>query len=110
MSKKDPINPKDVVNELRGKSTYFEKPNDRTGEQTNERANGIASEAVNKKSERATKRMSFEGYVDHEATIKEIQHLYYKQTGKDLPSSRVIREALDEYLPKLLEALSGQND
>lgn len=107
MSKKTPVSPDDVFNELRGKSTYFEEPNGRTTEEPTERANGIAGEAATPGHERVTKRMSYEGDVEHERLIKEIQHLYYTKTGKNLSSSRVIREALDEYLPKLLEALGG---
>lgn len=107
--KKEPVNPDVIMNELKGRSSYFtEQPNTRTNEQPNTLESDILQQANDKPSEKATKRMSFEGFVEHEQTIREIQHLYYKRTGKQLSTSAIIREGLSQYLPKLLEALGGK--
>jgi hypothetical protein len=54
---------------------------------------------------RQTERYSFEIYTDQKGSIEEVQYLYKKKTGKKLSASRVIREALEEYLTRALEAL-----
>jgi hypothetical protein len=54
---------------------------------------------------RATERYSFEIYTDQKGSIEEVQYLYKKKTGKKLSASRIIREALEEYLIKALETL-----
>lgn len=51
---------------------------------------------------RPTERYSFEIYVDQKDQVRDLQYLYQKATGKRLPSSRIIREALDAYLKKAL--------
>ena len=52
---------------------------------------------------RATERYSFEIYSDQKGSIEELQYLYKKRTGKKLSASRIIREALEEYLTKALQ-------
>ena len=52
---------------------------------------------------RATERYSFEIYKDQKGSIEELQYLYRKRTGKKLSASRIIREALEEYLTKALQ-------
>jgi hypothetical protein len=54
---------------------------------------------------RPTERYSFEIFTDQKAKVEELQYQYKKKTGKRLSSSRIIREALEEYLTKALEAL-----
>ena len=55
-------------------------------------------EGVNEPEQRRTERYSFEIYVDQLGKIEDLQYRYKKRTGKKLSSSRIIREALDEYL------------
>lgn len=54
---------------------------------------------------RTTSRYSFEIYDDQKQTLEEVSYLYKKKTGKKLSSSRIIRDALDEFLDALLEKL-----
>ncbi len=53
---------------------------------------------------RETERYSFEIYTDQKGSIEELRFLYNKRTGKKLSASRIIREALEEYLTKTLSA------
>src|SRR5216683_3269017 len=57
---------------------------------------------------RATERYSFEIYTDQKGSIEELQYLYKKRTGKKLSASRIIREALEEYLTKALQVFKEQ--
>lgn len=52
---------------------------------------------------RKTERFSFEIYTDQKGSIEELRYLYNKRTGKKLSVSRIIREALEEYLHKTLK-------
>ncbi len=52
---------------------------------------------------RATERYSFEIYTDQKGSIDELQYLYKKRTGKKLSASRIIREALEEYVDRTLQ-------
>ncbi len=52
---------------------------------------------------RATERYSFEIYTDQKGSIDELQYLYRKRTGKKLSASRIIREALEEYVDRTLQ-------
>lgn len=52
---------------------------------------------------RSTERYSFEIYTDQKDKILEVAYRYQKRTGKRLPKSRIIREALDQYLNQILE-------
>jgi len=54
---------------------------------------------------RKAKRFSFEIYIDQIQTIEDIQKLYFQKTGRKLSSSRLLREALDEYAKKAMELL-----
>ena len=54
---------------------------------------------------RATERYSFEIYSDLIGKIEDIQYQYKKKTGKKLSASRIIREALEEYLQQAEKAL-----
>jgi len=54
---------------------------------------------------RETERYSFEIYTDQKPRIDELQYLYKKRTAKKLSSSRIIREALEEYLTKTIRVL-----
>ncbi len=58
---------------------------------------------------RPTERYSFEIYTDQKGSIEEVQYLYKKKTGKKLSVSRIIREALEEYLSRALEVLRQEN-
>lgn len=57
---------------------------------------------------RATERYSFEIYTDQKGSIEELQYLYKKRTGKKLSASRIIREALEEYVTKALQIFKEQ--
>jgi hypothetical protein len=80
------------------------EPNGRTVEPNGrtERSSIILELAgeVKEVEQRRTERYSFEIYVDQIGTIEDLQYKYKKKTGKRLSSSRIIREALDEYLKK----------
>lgn len=52
---------------------------------------------------RATERYSFEIYTDQKGSIDELQYLYKKRTGKKLSASRIIREALEDYLDRTVQ-------
>ncbi len=54
--------------------------------------------------ERVTVRDSFEVYTDQLDTIEELRKRYKAKTGRPLPKSRIVREALDRYLAMALEA------
>ncbi len=77
-------------------------PNERTVGTTllNEIAEGASDDA------RPTERYSFEIYSDLKPKIEELQYLFKKRTGKKLSSSRLIREAIEEYLPKAMGLLN----
>jgi len=57
---------------------------------------------------RGTERYSFEIYTDQKGSIEELQYLYKKRTSKKLSASRIIREALEEYLAKALQVFKEQ--
>src|SRR5690242_12489362 len=86
--------------------------NDRSNERTSKpNAQTARSSVLNELEEgvqedkRATERYSFEIYSDLIAKIEDIQYQYKKKTGKKLSASRIIREALEEYLQKAEKAL-----
>ncbi len=58
---------------------------------------------------RQTERYSFEIYTDLKPKIEELQYLFKKRTGKKVSSSRLIQEALEEYLPKAMRLLSERS-
>ncbi len=77
-------------------------PNDRTVSSTllNEISEGAPDDT------RPTERYSFEIYTDLKPKIEELQYLFKKRTGKKLSSSRLIREAIEEYLPRAMGLLN----
>jgi hypothetical protein len=91
-------------NEAHRNTVYSSGPNERTDEPNGQSERlSIISElagAVKEVEQRRTERYSFEIYVDQIGTIEDLQYRYKKKTGKRLSSSRIIREALDEYLKK----------
>lgn len=62
-------------------------------------------EGAPEETKRPTERYSFEIYTDQKESIEEVQYLYKKKTGKKLSASRIIREALEEYLTRARAAL-----
>ncbi|HUD44393.1 MAG TPA: hypothetical protein VMR41_02520 [Patescibacteria group bacterium] len=78
-------------------------PNDRSVK-TNSSLMSELTEGV-QENKRETERYSFEIYTDQKPRIDELQYLYKKRTGKKLSSSRIIREALEEYLTKTIRVL-----
>ena len=52
---------------------------------------------------RLTSRESFEVFTDQMDDIEKLQDLYRKRHGKPLTKSRVVREALDIFLPMAFE-------
>ena len=59
---------------------------------------------------RLTERYSFEIYADQKRLIRNVQTLYEERTGQRLPKSRIIREALDTYLRRVLGEPSGAEE
>ncbi|MBN1994521.1 MAG: hypothetical protein JW953_17620 [Anaerolineae bacterium] len=51
---------------------------------------------------RPTERYSFEIFTDQKQKIRDLQYQYEKRMGKRLSSSRIIREAIEVYLEKVL--------
>ncbi len=77
-------------------------PNGRTESSSNvmtEMAEGVREE------KRPTERFSFEIYTDQKPRIEELQYVYRKKTGKKLSSSRILREALEQYLDQAFAAI-----
>ena len=77
-------------------------PTDRTettGNVLTEMAEGVQEE------KRPTERFSFEIYTDQKPRIEELQYVYRKKTGKKLSSSRILREALEQYLDQAFAAI-----
>ncbi len=80
-------------------------PNDRTETTANvmtEMVEGVREE------KRPTERFSFEIYTDQKPRIEELQYVYRKKTGKKLSSSRILREALEQYLDQAFAAIKKQ--
>jgi len=84
-----------------------DEPNDRTIKSASlihEITEGVRDD------DRPTERYSFEIYSDLKPKIEELQYLFKKRTGKKLSSSRLIREAIEAYLPKALRLLENQSE
>lgn len=101
-----PVNPNQVsINKI----VPSTKSNERTGKPNGhaERSSIILELAgeIKEAEQRRTERYSFEIYIDQIGTIEDLQYKYKKRTGKRLSSSRIIREALDEYLKKAEKTL-----
>ena len=64
------------------------------------------TQGIVKEKKRLTERYSFEIYSDQKPLIRKVQSIYEEHTGKSLPKSRVIREALEEYLNRVLNETS----
>ena len=58
---------------------------------------------------RATERYSFEIFTDQKSRMYEVQHRYLTRTGHKLAASRIIRDALEEYLDKLDAVRKGDS-
>ena len=120
------LNEEGILNELTGKSKFFEKSPTlekkstkdinrtvkRTVERSSTRTDERLTEDVDPKNEllqemeegkavRRTKRYSFEAYEDQIEEIEKLQYKYKQKTGKRLSSSRVIRDAIEAYLENL---------
>lgn len=78
------------------RSKRTEKPNSAT-----ERKNRVILAEPEKPE---TVRDSYEAYVEQLETIEELHYLYKKKTGRPLTKSRIIREALEYFLPQALDA------
>lgn len=59
---------------------------------------------------RLTERYSFEIYTDQKPRIEELQYRFKQRTGRKLSSSRIIREAIDAYLPAAIRLLSDRTE
>lgn len=80
--------------------------NKRTNEQSSElQMERSIVEEVSKPAKRKKKRGSYDIYEDQDLNMFEIQLLYKKKTGNKLSSSRIVRQALDDLIPKLLKEL-----
>ena len=83
-------------------------PNERT-ETTSNGSNVMTEMAEGVREEkRPTERFSFEIYTDQKPRIEELQYVYRKKTGKKLSSSRILREALEQYLDQAFAAIKKQ--
>lgn len=58
-----------------------------------------------KPEKRPSTRYSFEFYIDQLVRLKNIRHAIWLKTGKTIPASKFVREALDEKLDKLEKEL-----
>ncbi len=76
------------------------RPAARQGEQKNR--------SILADTKRETSRESFEAYTDQMQAIERLQQLYRSKTGKPLVKSRVVREALDMFLPLAFEAYESK--
>ncbi len=87
-------------------------PNDRTALQRDTLLDELSGESPVDK--RPTERFSFEIYSDLKPQIEELQYRFKKRTGKKISSSRIIREAVEAYLPKAMllleEKTTGERD
>ncbi len=95
--------PNERTEQVNRTSTRTERPS-----MTSERKNRTVIDDLEQGTEdtkRSTERYSFEIYTDQKGSIEEVQYLYKKKTGKKLSSSRIIREAIDEYIAKTLKVL-----
>ena len=80
-------------------------PNDRTDTTANvmtEMVEGVREE------KRPGERFSFEIYTDQKPRLEELQYVYRKRTGKKLPSSRILREDLEQYLDQAFAAIKKE--
>ncbi len=59
---------------------------------------------------RPTERYSFEIYTDQKPRIEEMQYRFKQRTGTKLLSSRIIREAIEVYLPEALRLLIDRTE
>lgn len=82
------------------------RPNDRTEPQRNTLLDELTGETQIDK--RHTERFSFEIYSDLKPQIEELQYRFKKRTGKKISSSRIIREAVEAYLPKAMQLLEAK--
>ena len=75
-------------------------------ERTNHQGSSLIAEMRNgvETDTRPTERYSFEIYTDQKEKIREIAYQYEKRTGKRLPKSRIIREALEHYFEQIFAA------
>jgi hypothetical protein len=121
------LNTDSIVNELRGASSFFsqarnetlsEEPQTTVQDETKQTEKPNASTERSKRTVleeiengptplpmRETSRYSFEIYDDQKQSIEDLQYLFKKKTGKKLSSSRIIREAIDEFLREALGKL-----
>jgi len=87
-------------------------PNDRTDKSRNTLLDELNGETPT--DTRKTERFSFEIYSDLKPQIEELQYRFKKRTGKKISSSRIIREAVEAYLPKAMqlveEKTKGESD
>jgi hypothetical protein len=89
--------------------TRTDAPNERT-ERTSERSHRtLLHELQSNEVEetRPTERYSFEIYSDQKQSIEDVQYRYKKKSGRKLSASRIIREALEDYLKKAEKMLSS---
>ncbi len=85
-----------------------DEPNARTDAATETLLDEITGGAPAQR--RLTERYSFEIYTDQKPRIEEVQYRFKQRTGTKLSASRIIREAIDAYLPKALTLLADQSN
>jgi hypothetical protein len=89
--------PADDAEHAIGWSQHSHPANGQAASLIDEMENGVDDDV------RPTERYSFEIYTDQKEKIVEIKYRYEKRTGKRLPKSRIIREALDHYFEQVLD-------
>ncbi len=82
------------------------EPNDRTDTAEASLLDEIAEGTPDHR--RPTERYSFEIYTDQKPRIEELQYRFKQRTGQKLSSSRIIREAIEAYLPEVLRLLADR--
>ncbi len=81
-----------------------ERRTERKGARTSE----LENRSILADTKRITSRESFEVFADQMDAIEQLQARYLKKNGKPLTKSRVVREALDIFLPMAFETFKEE--
>ncbi len=84
------------------------EPNDRTDAATASLLDEITGGTPDHR--RPTERYSFEIHTDQKPRIEELQYRFKWRTGTKLSASRIIREAIEAYLPEALRRLAEPSE
>lgn len=101
--KPEPVQPQPIPEASTVREDRADEPNDRTDAASASLLDEITEGAPVER--RRTERYSFEIYTDQKPRIEEVQYRFKQRTGKKLSSSRIIREAIEAYLPEALRLM-----